>query len=450
MPPNKVIRFRHAETTAVEPHPADVPLPKPRASSSSRLFALCLAAFVVALVGWACVGTVDVVASADGVILPVDRVKQIAAMEGGTVRAIRAADGQRVRAGAVLVELDPTVRESERDRIRNNLLMAQVAVARNRALLEPMPKALQVLALPDALEPAAAADQRDLLIAERKKHDTQLAALDQQIKQRESELRSQLILVERYRKTMPLLRERSEARRQLAEAGFGPRLTYLDAELMAIEREHQLAEAQEQLDASRATIAVLRQQREQLDAAFRQSVLSRLTEADRLTISLAQELSKAEQHVGYQRITAPVDGTVAQLAVHTLGGVVAPGAVLMTIVPEGSELEVEALVLNRDIGFIRAGQLAQVKFETFQFTMHGTMPGQVRDVATDSVRNDLLGFVYPTRIKLARPSMSIDGRETPLAAGMKVTVDIVTDERRVIEFILSPLLRMRHDGMRQR
>ena len=236
----------------------------------------------------------------------------------------------------------------------------------------------------------------------------------------------------------------------MRSSGYGPRLTFLEAELAAVEREHQLAEAQEQIEAIRATIAALSEQRDQLAAAFRESTLAHLTEADRLTTSLTQELSKADQHVSYQRLTAPVDGTVAQLAVHTVGGVVAPGAALMTIVPEGSELEVEALVLNRDVGFVRVGQPAQVKFETFQFTMHGTMAGTVRDISTDSTKDDALGLVYPTRIKLARSAMRVDGRDTPLTPGMRVTVDVITDERRVIEFILSPLLRMRNDGLRQR
>jgi len=450
VPPNNLVLLRPAHVIEVDPLSVEASLPQPRASGSSRLFALCLAAFVVVLVAWACLGTVDVVASADGAVLPIDRVKQVAAMEAGTVRAIHVQDGQRVRAGTVLVELDPTVRESERDRIKNNLLMAQVAVARNRALLEPLPKALAMLVLPAALEPAAAADQRELLVAERRKHDAQLAALEQQLRQRESELRSQQVLVERYRKTAPLLRERAEVRRQLAESGYGPRLTFLEAELAAVEREHQLAEAQEQVEAIRATIAALSEQRDQLAAAFRESTLAHLTEADRLTTSLTQELSKADQHVSYQRLTAPVDGTVAQLAVHTVGGVVAPGAALMTIVPEGSELEVEALVLNRDVGFVRVGQPAQVKFETFPFTTHGTMAGTVRDISTDSTKDDALGLVYPTRIKLARSAMRVDGRDTPLTPGMRVTVDVITDERRVIEFILSPLLRMRNDGLRQR
>lgn len=445
MQPSKVVRLHSDDAAALRQS-----APPSRTSPASRWFALILAAFIVCLIGWACVGTVDVVASADGVILPIDRVKQVAVMEGGTVKAIHVRDGQRVQAGTVLVELDPIVRESERDRVGNNLLMARVAAARYRALLDPLPVALQRLTLPGSLDVAAAADQRELLIAERTRHDTDLAVLDQQIEQRESQQRSQQILVNRYRKTMPLLRERADARKQLAEAGFGPRLTYLDAEFAAIEREHLLLEAAEMIAAGRAAIEALRQQRDQLTAAFRQSVLARLTEAERLVVSLTQELSKAEQHVSYQRIVAPVDGTIVQLTIHTVGGVVAAGSVLMTLVPDRAELEAEAFVLNRDIGFVRVGQPAQVKFETFNFTVHGTMAGEVRDIATDSVKVDPAGLVYPTRIKLARSAMLIDGRDTPLTAGMRVTVDIVTDQRRVIEFLLSPLLRMRSDGMRQR
>jgi hemolysin D len=451
MPRAEVVSLVPARAREAAPgKAAGVALPSPRTASSSRWFSLALAAFVAGIVGWACLGTVDVVATAEGLVLPIDRVKRISGAESGSVRKIYVDDGEHVTAGQPLIDLDSTLQDSERDRLKNNLLMARVAAIRFRALLEPPQTSPGPVVFPDGLDARGAEDQRQLLRAERSNHDSQIKSLDQEIQRREADLRTSRVTSERYRNTAPLLRERADVRRKLAEDGYGPRLTYLETELAAREREYQALEVDQTIAGIEAAIEGLRAQQAKAEADFRQSVLTRLIEAERLAISLGEELTRAEQHVSYQHIVAPVAGVITQNAVHTIGGTVAAGQVMMQIVPDDVDLEVEARVLNRDVGFVRNSQTAQVKFDAFQFTVHGTMPGEVREVAHDAIFDSALGLVYPTRVKLSRQVMSVNGQDVPLSSGMRVSVDILTERRRIIEYLAAPFFRIKGEAMRQR
>jgi hemolysin D len=151
-----------------------------------------------------------------------------------------------------------------------------------------------------------------------------------------------------------------------------------------------------------------------------------------------------------QSFTAPVDGVVQQLRVHTVGGGVAPAEELMIIVPKGQMLEVEAMVLNRDIGFVSEGQTATVKVDAFPFTRYGTINGDLVTVSNDAATDEHLGLIHPSRVKVARTSMHIDAKDIALSPGMAVTVEIKTGQRRLIEYFLSPVLQAVEESGRER
>nr|WP_238560682.1 HlyD family type I secretion periplasmic adaptor subunit [Pseudomonas veronii] len=155
--------------------------------------------------------------------------------------------------------------------------------------------------------------------------------------------------------------------------------------------------------------------------------------------SLDQELTKARYEQSLTELRAPVAGTVQQLAVHTLGGVVTPAQPLLTLVPSDQHVEVEALLENKDVGFVHAGQPVSVKVETFNFTKYGRVAGEVVSVSQDAIKDEKRGQVYNAKVRLARSQLLIDGRSVALAPGMAVTVEIKTDQRRVIDYFLSPL-----------
>jgi hemolysin D len=149
-------------------------------------------------------------------------------------------------------------------------------------------------------------------------------------------------------------------------------------------------------------------------------------------------------------LLAPIDGVVQQLAVHTVGGVVTPAQPLVVIAPKDDPLEIEAVVLNRDIGFVEPGQDAEIKLEAFLFTKYGIIPGKVISVSRDAVQDEKQGLVYPARIALERATVDVNGRPMALGAGMAVTVEIKTESRKLIEYLLSPILRYRSESLRER
>jgi hemolysin D len=165
---------------------------------------------------------------------------------------------------------------------------------------------------------------------------------------------------------------------------------------------------------------------------------------------------------------APVDGTVQQLSLHTLGGIVQPGQQLMAIVPDDNGIEIEAMVQNQDIGFVQEGKEAVVKFEAFPFTRYGTVPGKIKTVSDDAVSNPNASaknqgtdgdtasneaqspLLYTARVTLDRSTIDVDGKPVKLTPGMAATVEIKTGKRKLVEFLLSPLMRMTNEAGRER
>ncbi|BBA32640.1 HlyD family secretion protein [Methylocaldum marinum] len=149
-------------------------------------------------------------------------------------------------------------------------------------------------------------------------------------------------------------------------------------------------------------------------------------------------------------LAAPVDGVVQQLAVHTVGGVVTPAQPLLVIVPRDNPLEVEAFIQNKDIGFVNAGQEAEVKIETFPFTKYGTIPAKVMQVSNDAIQDEKRGLIYAARVALSHATMVVEEKAVNLTPGMAVTVEIKTGKRRLIEYFLSPLLQYEDESLRER
>ncbi|WP_422476279.1 HlyD family efflux transporter periplasmic adaptor subunit [Endozoicomonas sp. ALB032] len=151
-----------------------------------------------------------------------------------------------------------------------------------------------------------------------------------------------------------------------------------------------------------------------------------------------------------QKIVSPIDGTVQQLQIHTIGGVVQPAQALMQIVPKEATMEVEAWVLNKDIGFVQEGQRAEVKIDTFNFTKYGLIGGELINISDDAVPDEKQGLRYLASVHIEKDWMLVEKRKVNLSPGMSVAVEIKTGQRRLIEYFLSPLLRFKQESIRER
>jgi hemolysin D len=432
--------------------------------------ATIIALFCLTL-AWACLGKIDIVASAPGKIIPSGRTKVIQPFEIGVVRAIHIRDGQRVKAGDVLIELDPTMSKAEREHLQSDLIAAHLDIARLSAALAGNGDGRADFLPPDGASLALVNMHREFLISQRTEHRAKLAALDSQSSQKEAERATIKATIGKLEATIPLLQQRVDVRKYLYDSALGSKLVYL-TELQDLVGQQQdlLVQKSRHLEAD-AAVAALIETRAQAAAEFRRTLFDELAKAEQRAAGLSQDLIKAEQRTKFQLLTAPIDGVVQQLAVHTVGGVVTPAQALLVLVPSDSHLEIEAMVSNRDIGFVHAGQQAEIKVDTFNFTRYGLIGGEVLSVSEDAITRDKppdksndraqgaenvtseprsQELLYAARVSIDRTHMQIEERLISLSPGMAVTVEIKTGARTVISYLLSPLLRYKQESLRER
>jgi hemolysin D len=266
----------------------------------------------------------------------------------------------------------------------------------------------------------------------------------------EAALQTNAALLQQLKQTLPLITRRADAMKKLVENNLAPEMEYLQLEQERIEQQQTLITHQTQRQQYLSAIETTVQQLNTLKAEATHQSLTKTDEYQRQIQSLTQELAKAKEVNAKQILYAPVDGTVQQLAVHTIGGVVTEAQVLMKLVPKDDYLEVEAVLENKDIGFVFQGQPAEVKVNTFNFTKYGIIDAEVADLTADAIADEMKGLVYKLRLKLQQSQMLIDGRTVDLIPGMTVVAEVKTGKRRLIEYVLSPLLRKADESVRER
>lgn len=431
--------------------PAALALQETPISPAPRIAMALLVAFALIAVLWSIFGRIEVVATAHGKIVPNDRSKVIQPFETATVKAIHVNDGQAVRAGEILLELDATNAEADSARSASDLVAARLQSARARAFLTAIANGRRPVLdpLPDVPVERFSQEQ-NMLAGQYGEYQAKLARLDAELEKREAELRSTQEVVRKLEQTVPIARQRAQDFRDLAEKSFISKHGYLEKEQLRIEQEGDLATQQSRLKELSAALQEGQREKFALQAEAKRLALDSLNEAEQKTAAFGQELVKADSRGKLMTLTAPVDGTVQQLAVHTVGGVVTPAQPLMVIVPADEALEVEAFLENKDIGFVHPEQDAQVKVETFPFTKYGTIHARVMQVSNDAISDEKKGLIYSTRVKLDKATIQVDEKTVRLSPGMAVVVEIKTGMRRVIEYFLSPLLQYKDESLRER
>ena len=408
---------------------------------------------LVCTLAWATIGRIDEIAVAAGKVIAADKTKVIQPAETGVVKRILVADGQVVRAGQVLIELEAaaTATAAETTRTREALMASRLEAARYEALARSgRATATPSLAAPKgATRPLIDAEARAMLSLYQE-HRAKLAALDAEITKRTAEAASAQELVTKLQQTLPIAQRRAQDYKNLVEQKFISEHGFLEKEQARIEQERDLAFNEAHVRELKAGIDEARSRRESQIAEFERTAVNAKVDADKRAILLEQELVKNQTRENQQVLTAPVDGTVQQLAVHTIGGVVTPAQALLVIAPSEYETEVEAVLENKDVGFVKVGQHAEVKVETFPFTRYGTLPGTVSFVSADAAPDEKKGLLFQARVKLERASLRVDERDVALTPGMAVTAEISTGKRRVIDFFLDPVRKVANEGLRER
>ncbi|WP_341922203.1 HlyD family type I secretion periplasmic adaptor subunit [Polaromonas sp. YR568] len=409
-----------------------------------RLAWTIIVLFLLALV-WSIFGQVDIVAVAPGRIIVSDRTKVIQPLEASVVKSVLVKDGDRVRAGQVLVELDPTMASADKASVQEQLNAAISEEQRTAALLKTLATG-QAPGLPKGAD----AGTRSLLQSEWQDIRAKLAKLDAETARRQAEMATVQATIAKLEDTVPMAQAREADFKRLVDQGYISGHATQDKTRERIELERDLSTQRARLAEAQAML----RESEQARASFRAETVRQLNDrnaqAATKRLQFGADHSKASQRERLTQLTAPVDGVVQQLAIHTTGGVVTSAQPLMIVVPDSPTVTAEITVANQDIGFVNAGQMATVKLETFPYTRYGTVDARVEVVTADAVTDEKKGSYYPAILTLSQKDMDIDGKRIPLSPGMNITAEIKTGKRRVIEYLLSPVQRAGNESLRER
>lgn len=430
-------------------------------SPLGKMLGRTLMMLVVIAISWACIGHMDITAIAEGKIIPNGRIKTIQPLEKGVVKTIYVKEGQRVIAGQALIELDQTLSSAEQIRLTQELRFSQINAIREQVLLTALQNKLppepfnidkhfgntvQIL----NLTYAEANSQNQMLAQQWLHYQSQRQSLLSKVKEQQAAYKVNQARLQQAEKTLPLVMRKAKALENLLQKNLTPEMDYLDAEQHLIEQQQSLYSYQAQQEQYKAAIETAKQQLNSLQAETVNRSLIALDEYHRKVKSLTQDLNKANDINAKQILYAPVDGIIQQLAVHTVGGVVTEAQALMQLVPHNDYLEVEAILENKDIGFVYQGQQAEIKINTFNFTKYGVVNAEVIGVTADAIADEVKGLVYKLRLKMAKNQLNVDGRNVDLLPGMTVMAEVKTGQRRIIEYVLSPLMRKVDESVGER
>lgn len=431
----------HADFLPAALSVAETP-PHPLAGWTIKLVAALLAGVVL----WSTFGQVDIVARATGQTITTGRLKVVQAMETVRVRQLLVREGQKVDANQPLVRLDPTVSTADVSRLRGDAADAAVRMAVAATLLErsglPRPGAL-----PAVYERASADFEIE---AEWANHRSTMAKLESDISTILAQRQANLAELSGLQRRLPLLRQRNAGHAQLVEKGYYPKLRLLDETSELYAMEDQLAVRQGQDAELAARLQAATSLRDGGVQQFRTTIIQRYHDAKRTVGAAGPELDKAQWRLDGMVLRSPVDGVVQKVSATTVGQIVQGGEPIVEVVSTGRPILVEVQILNRDRGFVREGQPANVAFDAFPPNRFGVVKGEVVWISADAESVEELGLIYRARIELKPQSLAEMPGEFTLTPGLRATADIRTGRRRIIEFFFAPITNAIRSALRER
>ena len=439
-------------------------------SPLGRAMAWTICAFGFLSLVWASLGHIDIVAVSAGKIVTQARTQVIQAPEAGIVKSILVEPGQRVQQGETIIQLDTSAIQAEIAHAREDLVQARLDEMRLRVFIDPG-QSEAFAGIPD-ITLSEIERSRLQLVAQRLERQARIAAIDREMESRRSELEMSQLLFNKAQDILPLIEERASIRSNAAKIEFGSKLLSLEAQQQVIEMTAELGIQRQKIASGSFTIEALAHQKQQVEAEFLKTAYNDLARALTQKSASIESLEKAQRRLDLSTIKSPVDGIVTQLSIRTLGGVLSPSQQLVAITPEGSPLEVEVVLPNREAGFVTKDMDVEVKVDAFPFTRYGLLKGHVISVAQDAEPqanpNESAAFgsqrkadqsvniegserlLYTVRIGIEPSTLKLDGKSAPLMPGMSVRAEIKTGSRSILEFLIAPLAEYISQSMKER
>jgi len=418
-----------------------------------------LLALLAALLVWALLGPLDIVAVAEGKLIPQSYLKIVQPAESGIVKEILVHEGDTVQAGQVLMRMDMLISEADTQSIEAEYRRKQATLARIDAELANKPY-VAASDTPSELAGEIAAQYR----ANRAALEAALAQENSTLVKAQAERDSAEQVKSKLIETLPHYQDQDKAFEKLAKDGFAGSLMASDKKRERIEKEQELKSQTYLIESAKASIAQSEKMLAQIDSDYRRQLNTERNEVHGQAEKLAQEVAKQAHRQSLMELKATQESVVKDLGTHTIGTVVQPGTVLLTLVPKDENLRAEVWVSNEDIGFVRQGQPVKLKFAAFPFQKYGMIDGIVEHVSADSADSNTSNgntsndkstaknqpLVYKALVSLKAMQLVMDDRRFPLSAGMQTNAEILLGTRTVMEYLLSPVRRAWHESGRER
>lgn len=435
---------------------------------------ICL--FFVAALGWSYIGRMDVIAVAQGKVQPTGRVKTIQSLRAGRVLELNVDNGTRVHKGDLLLRLDPREARAERDGAASELEGWYAETARRKtalAITQSTNGELPTITFPTEVPKFIAEREQRILAADASALRARIERLDGEAAQKAAERQKLIDTIAAQQGLIGVLRERVSMRQTLVDRAAGTRADLLEGMEDLTTQQATLAQEVGQVKEIEAGLKVIDRERREAIAGFRDENAQKLGDAERQVAILRQRLARAEAELDQTLVKSPIDGIVQASSLTTLGQVVNPGEELMRIVPDGAGIEIQCYLPNKDIGFVKQGQRAIIKIESFPFTRYGTIEADVVRVAEDAIpepdatqteqdpthtqrlnaragADRIQNLVYPVTLRPKQLALRVGETSAPLRAGMAVTAEIKTTQRRLIDYLLSPIEGVGSEALKER
>lgn len=417
-------------------------------SHAARLLTYMIILMFTVLILWSVLGKVDIIATAAGKLMPASNIKTIQTLTDSEIEEIYVQEGQYVKEGQELIKFNQTEVLANIRRIKNEMRALEISIARQKALLTDNPE--DNFTYDQDIDEYLVKMHSGLLKSQMTEKAAKIGVLEGQIAKAEKEKETTQAEIDRLAKLLPSVTERIEKKKILVDQKLMARLTFLEQEEELTNLQEQRKVQLKKIAETEANIEALKKELRQYLAEFDKNLMQELTETREKLESYQQELIKYEEALKRTVVKAPLSGYVQQLVYHTKGGVVETAKPIMNLVPEDYKLEAEVMILNKDIGFVRPNQEVEIKIDSFPFTKYGTIKGEVRNISGDAVQDEKLGLVFKARLTLLDNKIMADGQVVRLIPGMSVTAEVKTGKRRVIEYLLSPVMKYLNESMRER
>jgi HlyD family secretion protein len=424
------------------------------ASPLPRLVLYLLLLLSASVLLWMHLGRLDVVAVAQGKLVPQSSLKIVQPAEAGIVREILVKEGESVREGQVLARMDTRIADADTRTVRAELQRKHLQLRRIDAELAGTALKRQSDDPPELLA------QTDAQLQARRQAHLDALGAEQALRARaQHDLGSASEVEAKLRQTTPIYREQERVWDQLAREGFAGRLMALERSRSRIEAEQDLKAQGRNIEGLKATIAQSDKRVAQIQSNYRQQLHNERAEAESAYQKLQQDWAKQQHRQALLELKAPQAGVVKDLATHTPGTVVAPGTILLTLVPQDEPLLAEVWVTNVDAGFVQPAQAARIKFASYPFQRYGLADGKVRLVSADAqdkaatpegATRQLPDLAYRTLIELDADSLRFENQALKLVPGMLVTAEVHIGNRSLLEYLLSPIRKVAAEAARER